>query len=177
MSRVGARSGCVSLEGQWLLGEGGPIHLRGSRGSWGTSLNCVGQDGTWSGIAGLRPGSWQIGILCPDGPLTLNVSAHQHIPVWLPTQHTFLQQLNGRCQNDWQCSRRPGLFPQYTWCSSSHMCFLAPGQVEWPKMEDCWQQVTHRIFHDSQPLEMNIMNPQRQLDKWALRVQMEQPWR
>ncbi|XP_070632045.1 uncharacterized protein [Bos indicus] len=44
-------------------------------------------------------------------------------------------------------------------------------------MEDCWQQVTHRIFHDSQPLEMNIMNPQRQLDKWALRVQMEQPWR
>lgn len=81
MSRVGAKSGCVSLEGQWLLGEGGPIHLRGSRGSWGTSLNCVGQGGTWSGIAGLRPGSWQVGILCPDGPLTLNVSMHQHIPV------------------------------------------------------------------------------------------------
>ena len=57
------------------------------------------------------------------------------------------------------------------------MRFLAPGQIEWPKMEDCWQQVTHGIFHDSQPLEMNIVNPQRQLDKWPLSVQMEQPWR
>ncbi|XP_040112992.1 uncharacterized protein LOC120875281 [Oryx dammah] len=44
-------------------------------------------------------------------------------------------------------------------------------------MEDCWQQVTHRIFHDSQPLKMNLTNPQRQLDKWPLSVQMKQPWR
>ncbi|XP_069415204.1 uncharacterized protein [Ovis canadensis] len=44
-------------------------------------------------------------------------------------------------------------------------------------MENCWQQVTHRIFHDSQPLKMNLTNPQRQLDKWPLSVQMEQPWR
>ena len=57
------------------------------------------------------------------------------------------------------------------------MCFLAPGQVEWPKTENCWQQVTHRIFHDSQPLKMNLTNPQRQLGKWPLSVQMEQPWR
>lgn len=150
----------------------------GSWDSWGTSLNCVGGDGTWSGIAGLRPGSWQIGTLCPDGPLSLNVSTHQHIPLWLPTQHTLLQKLNGRCQNDWQCSRRPCLFPR-TPGALPHacMCFLAPSQVEWPEMEDCWQQVTCCVFHDTQPLEMSLTNPQRQLDKWPLNVQMEQPWR
>lgn len=67
-------------------------------------------------------------------------------------------------------SRTPGALPH------ACMCFLTPSHVEWPEMEDCWQQVTCSVFHDTQPLEMSLTNPQRELDKWPLNVQMEQPW-
>lgn len=178
VSRIGAKSGYVSLEGQWLLGQGGSVHLMVSPEFLGDILKLSVGTAKEEKLQGLRPGTWQIGAICRDGPLTPEVSMCKCTHIWLLTHQAEVQQLNSRFKNEGNPPGGLASFP-CTPVALPHacMCFLTSRQIELPRMEDHCQQGTRHTFCESQPGETRSMSPWGPLCMQPLCLQMEYPWR
>lgn len=77
-------------EGQWLLGQGGSVHLMVSPSSWDILKLSV----EWQRreIAGPETRTWQIGAICRDGPFDSEVSMCRCAHIWLLTHQAEVQQ-------------------------------------------------------------------------------------